>query len=96
MKCVFYNREFLVEGINLDGPLTGLNTPPIGDKFVLMQFGPRLHETLLPTGKRSANQFDRSQAEDSQILLIIRVKVRQMQSAQYRNVTRLIPKCVIR
>ena len=51
---------------------------PAREQFLLVQFGPGLHEPLRPLGNRPGKQLNWSDREYGRILLIIGVKVRYM------------------
>ena len=64
--------------INRQRNLSSLEALPGGEQFRLMQFSPRLDKPPLSPWKRPGDQFYRIDAEDRYIILIIRVKVRQV------------------
>lgn len=55
-----------------------LQQGPVSLEFLPVQFCPPFDQALLAPGQASRNLFRRSDAVDGDILLIIRVEVRQM------------------
>jgi len=47
-------------------------------QFSLMNLGPCFHESALLLGKAAADELDRIDGEDANIILIVRVEVRSM------------------
>ena len=51
---------------------------PVGQQFSLMQFSPGFHQSSLPLWKFARDQFDRIDTENSHVVLIPRVKMRDV------------------
>jgi hypothetical protein len=58
--------------------LACLQTEPIREQFLLMQFRPRLNQPALPSREASSDQLHRFQAHHGHVVLVIRVEVGQV------------------
>jgi len=58
-----------------------LEALPVREQLFLVQFGPGFHEPALTPRQRSSNQVDGFQTEYPDIVLIVRMEVRQMMRA---------------
>src|SRR5207249_10134791 len=68
----------LSKGLDLARWPACLQPVPGGNQFRLMNLGPCFHESALPLGKAAADELDRIDGEDANIILIVRVEVRSM------------------
>ena len=68
----------LSQRINRQRPVTRLQSLPIRQQFCLMQFGPRLDHAALSFGQRPRHQFNRINAIDRNLILIVSMKVRRL------------------
>src|SRR5260370_10828096 len=57
---------------------TFLQPFPIGEQLGLVQFSPRLDKPELAPGKRAGNQLNWIETDNSNVVLIVRVEVRQV------------------
>jgi hypothetical protein len=58
--------------------LACLQTRPIREQFLLMEFRPRLNEPTLPSRQASSDPHHRFQANHGHVVLVIRMEVGQM------------------